>query len=89
MLLCEYLQSDCGMISLSRYFANSSRVRDFKTLIERAVQSILPHVEEIIIAAPKDFELEISALFSDNKKIKVIGYTVVGSYKGFDVISEI
>lgn len=24
-----------------------------------------------------------------NKKIKVIGYTVVGSYKGFDVISEI
>ena len=43
-----------------------------KTLIERAVQSILPHVEEIIIAAPKDFESKISALFSDNKKIKVI-----------------
>ena len=36
-----------------------------KTLIERAVQSILPHVEEIIIAAPKDFESKISNLFSD------------------------
>lgn len=43
-----------------------------KTLIERAVQSILPHVAEIIIAAPKGFELEISGLFSDNEKIKVI-----------------
>lgn len=43
-----------------------------KTLIERAVESLLPHVEEIIIAAPKDFELEISELFSSNKKIKVI-----------------
>ena len=43
-----------------------------KTLIQRAVESILPHVDEVIIAAPKDFELEISGLFSDNKKIKVI-----------------
>ena len=43
-----------------------------KTLIQRAVESMLPHVEEIIIAAPKDFELEITGLFLDNKKIKVI-----------------
>ena len=43
-----------------------------KTLIQRAVESILPHVDEIIIAAPKEFEKEISALFTENKKIKVI-----------------
>ena len=43
-----------------------------KTLIQRAVESLLPHVEEVIIAAPKDFELEISGLFAENKKIKVI-----------------
>jgi choline kinase len=30
-----------------------------KTLIQRAVESILPHVDEIIIAAPKEFEKEI------------------------------
>jgi 2-C-methyl-D-erythritol 4-phosphate cytidylyltransferase len=41
-----------------------------KTLIQRAVESLLPHVEEVIIAAPKDFELEISGLFAENKKIK-------------------
>jgi len=43
-----------------------------KTLIQRAVESLLLHVEEVIIAAPKDFELEISGLFAENKKIKVI-----------------
>ncbi len=60
-----------------------------KTLIERAVQSILPHVEEIIIAAPKDFELEISGLFSDNKKIKVISGGEVRSKSVAAALSEV
>jgi 2-C-methyl-D-erythritol 4-phosphate cytidylyltransferase len=43
-----------------------------KTLIQRSVESLFPHVDEIIIAAPKDFELEISGLFSGSDKVKVI-----------------
>lgn len=42
------------------------------TLVERAVQSLLPYVDEIIIAVPKNFESETSALFADNKKIKIV-----------------
>ena len=60
-----------------------------KTLIERAVQSILPHVAEIIIAAPKDFELEISGLFADNNKIKVISGGEVRSKSVAAALSEV
>lgn len=60
-----------------------------KTLIERAVQSMLPHVAEIIIAAPKDFESEISGLFSDNKKIKVICGGEVRSKSVAAALSEV
>ena len=60
-----------------------------KTLIERAVQSMLPHVAEIIIAAPKDFELKFSALFSDNKKIKVISGGEVRSKSVAAALSEV
>lgn len=38
-----------------------------KTLIERALESLLPQVDEVIIAAPKDFKLEIAELFLNNK----------------------
>jgi len=60
-----------------------------KTLVQRAVESILPHVEEIIIAAPKDFELEISGLFSDNKKIKVISGGEVRSKSVAAALSQV
>ena len=60
-----------------------------KTLVQRAVESILPHVEEIIIAAPKDFELEISGLFSDNKKIKVISGGEVRSKSVATALSQV
>ena len=33
-----------------------------KTLIQRAVESILPHVDEIIIAAPKEFERDVAQM---------------------------
>lgn len=32
---------------------------------------------------------KIRNIISDNIKVKIIGYSVVGSYKGFDVISEV
>ena len=60
-----------------------------KTLIQRAVESILPHVDEVIIAAPKDFELEISGLFSDNKKIKVISGGEVRSKSVAAALSQV
>ena len=60
-----------------------------KTLIQRAVESILPHVDEIIIAAPKDFELEISKLFSENKKIKVISGGEVRSKSVAAALSQV
>ena len=60
-----------------------------KTLIERAVESISPHVEEIIIAAPSNFEIEISKLFSENKKIKVISGGEVRSKSVAAALSEV
>jgi len=60
-----------------------------KTLIERAVESISPHVEEIIIAAPSNFEMEISKLFSENKKIKVISGGEVRSKSVAAALSEV
>jgi len=60
-----------------------------KTLIQRAVESILPHVDEIIIAAPKEFEREISALFTDNKKIKVISGGEVRSKSVAAALSQV
>ena len=60
-----------------------------KTLIQRAVESILPHVDEIIIAALKNFELEISALFTDNKKIKVISGGEVRSKSVAAALSQV
>ena len=60
-----------------------------KTLIQRAVESILPHVDEVLIAAPKDFELEISGLFSDNKKIKVISGGEVRSKSVAAALSQV
>jgi 2-C-methyl-D-erythritol 4-phosphate cytidylyltransferase len=60
-----------------------------KTLIQRAVESISPYVDEIIIAAPKDFEREISALFTENKKIKVISGGEVRSKSVAAALSQV
>ena len=74
---------------LGRSVPKSLVVINGKTLIQRAVESILPHVDEIIIAAPKDFELEISGLFSDNKKIKVISGGEVRSKSVAAALSQV